>query len=278
VSETRIENFLSGNKRGAAQVNGSALMSDFQRDRLARQARTEMLVRLFAGFPNSAFDLKIKHIGLAPQQGSDLVQVEVEIRANKEYFQSLKKGLQVLGKSVPAGRSLVNRELSIYQGSRDSSAPHTMEASSPLWEVCFGENGSCISIADINVETSLCPSSMHCFYNGGVLAFAYTFSGSEASGVRISRADGGDTRTRFGELFQWRTDRRFVINEGPYTFFFSIPMSAVPEASKDLRVVPLFLVNDFGERGEMIRDLTDGGTIQMRSEEFHQVISESLKY
>lgn len=275
VSATRIENFLAGNKLGTVNVDGAALTADFQRNRLARQARTEILARLFAGFPSSAFDVKVKHIEPGTQQ--DIAIVQVEVRASKEYIRSLKNGLEVLRKSGP---------------SDDRQA----------WKVCFRDASqvemvgggafvgrlSCIGVTDINLQTSLCPSLMQCFYQNGVLAFAYRFSGSRTSKVEFSQADGdllGGIRLAnhvvgpayFRDLIHWEPNysHSFVIDEAPHSFHFSIPLSSVPETSAELRVVPLFLVK---QSSQLIRDLTEAGTVPVGSEEFQHVVSESLNF
>jgi len=214
VSSTKIENFVLSTSGTSARVDAQGLLADYQRDRMARQSRTEIFVGLFDGFPGGGYDVSLKD--LRPDPTSAQANCQVEIRINKEYLRSLKKGLQVLAHS--------------WRGETDRN----------LLEVCFSdtdvwtEYGECTRIAGLDLAYILEHHQQKSI--NGHIAIAYPFADDYERKVVIV-----DWTTVLFRANLNHNRRHIVLVEVPRILKFSIPIGDIPDTASKMRLVPLFV-------------------------------------
>ncbi len=96
VSESRVENFLATTTGGQTQINTSNVLASVQREVLARRARSEVLVGLFASFPQGALEASPPTVTI-DQRDPNRLNVTHRAWISPLYIRHLKEGLRSLG-------------------------------------------------------------------------------------------------------------------------------------------------------------------------------------
>ena len=229
ISQSGIENFVLSGGKGSAKIDGNALLADVSRDDLARTSRTEILKRLFDGFPSRAFDVKVAKVSVDPENRG-FILVALQVQANKEFIRNLKGGLKVIGRSGPP----------------DYKTPDQVS-------VCF-TYGSVLAdslwLTDCLAVAADLPSlHQQAMDSHGGLHFMVWFSTSSPSPLLVTSRDPLNPYAPSGDLFRSKTDGAFgrmdhgviTISEAVNTFTLRISREYVPERSKEIHALPLYV-------------------------------------
>jgi hypothetical protein len=272
VSVSGIENFVLSSGKGSAKFDSNAVLGNLQKDDLMRVSNSEIVTRLFEGFPSRAFDVQVKKIAPDPQNRG-IVLVTIDIRANKQFIRNLRSGLRVIG----------------HLGRYNYQAPD-------LLEVCFDSSESdlgnyvpyCITV---DVDVDLLHQQM--FGKGGFIPFALWFSPAAAEPFvegatylrllpyPIPKQSGYmempgyigtvvfESRSFMGQL----RGGSIHITEATRTFVIRIPRSTIPDGTKEIHALPLF--SDANNQGRVLLDLFRPG-ISIESPEFKQFVRSAI--
>jgi hypothetical protein len=231
ISESDIENFVLASGKGGARINSDSILGEISRDDLARTSRSEILRRLFEGFPTQAFDVRVKKVELDPEQRGQVIAT-VEVQLNKQFVKNLKSGLRVLGMS----------------GDSDSRRPEQLT-------VCFASStGAYREMMDCTA-TEIDSSALQLRkYNGGQddsIRFLLWFSGDGNPGSAVvfeptylEKSNSGDRffeKTSTGSEVWMSGPREIVISEGAHLYRIKVPRQGVPEGATQIHAMPLFV-------------------------------------
>jgi hypothetical protein len=278
ISASGIENFVLSSVKGNAKINSDSLLGDISRDDLARTSRSQIVKRLFEGFPSRAFDVAVKKVELDPGIRGQVV-VTVELQANKQFIKNLKSGLNVIGKAGGTD----------YQTADDLS-------------ICFSKgalydnqvDGGCRTVG---IDASVLKQQMFDFGSMGVgeLSFLVWFSGGgapsspsvfEATYLRPNvnaygppqpaveiAGDGRAVMKSFPEQVRGGINGQIAISEASHNFKIRISRQQVPEGATQIHAIPLFI--QMRSNMPVVLNLFDDAP-GLRSPEFRQFVDAAV--
>lgn len=269
VSVSAIENFVLSRGKGSAKFDGNAVLGNLQRDDLVRASNSEIVTRMFEGFPSRAFDLQVKKITPDPKDRG-VVLVTIDIRANKQFIHNLKSGLRTIG----------------HPGKYDFKNPDWLE-------VCFDSSESdlgpysedCLTV-DVDVD------SMHQqkFGDGGYIPFVLWFSAPDtkpffAQSTYLRRLPYQPGYTELpgltgGLVLNSRTHNgqhrggSIHITEATRTFVVKVSRTKIPDGAKEIHALALFV--DANNSNRVLLDLFQPG-ISSESPEFKEFVGTAME-
>jgi hypothetical protein len=269
VSVSGIENFVLSSGKGSAKFDANAVLGNLQRDDLMRASNSEIVSRLFEGFPGRAFEVQVKKIIPDPQKRG-FVSATVEIRANMQFIRNLKIGLKTIG----------------HPGRDNHKTPD-------LLEVCFDSSDGSLSgdpTADCTtVEVDKDSLQQQSYGAGAHIPFAVWFSDPDTAPFltesiylqpRRYRYLGSDSPYQelpgyVGQVvFSSRQGRRLLggaihITEAVRAFVIEVPQARIPEGAKEIHVVAVFV--DVNNQNRALLDLFRPG-VSIDSPEFKEFL------
>ena len=127
VAESRLVNFLAVLAPGKAEVDVGSLLAAAQAEQLGRQARAEVMVGLFRGFPDQALEVSPPTLSL-DEQDLTMANIQVEARISPAFIQQLKQGLRALG---------AEPQPHVPRFSDDATYENAWHYTAPFVNVCF---------------------------------------------------------------------------------------------------------------------------------------------
>jgi formylglycine-generating enzyme required for sulfatase activity len=95
VSESRIENFIGSVKGARTNVNSENILAGVQAEKLAREARSEMIRSLFLGFPADVMEASSPSFKIN-DNNPELINFQLEARWAPGFLKTIEEGLRAL--------------------------------------------------------------------------------------------------------------------------------------------------------------------------------------
>ena len=243
ISTSGIENFVLTSGKGSAKIDGNNLLANINRDDLVRISNSNILKRLFDGFPSRAFDVKVAKVSIDPQNRG-VILVTVQVQANRQFIKNLKSGLIAI--SRPIGSNYIDSD---DTNPSPNFVTFCFDSNIGDTKANFSSDCRVVSIDSTTLYQSIQPPDPM-FYNIDI-PFLIWFSGAnppthcfvitsqcllptDASGIRPN--------TSLGEQFTFTSDRRKTyISEAVHTFVIGIPKEYIIEGSKEIHALPVFV-------------------------------------